>query len=65
MLILTRRIGDVLRIGDDIRIVVLGINGNQVKLGTTAPQSIAVHRQEIYDRMATEKSRYRRRRRDD
>lgn len=51
MLILTRKIGEVLLVGDDVEITVLSIRGNQVKLGVNAPKEIAVHRQEIYERI--------------
>ena len=51
MLILTRKIGESLIIGDDIEITVLSVRGNQVKLGVNAPKEIAVHRQEIYERI--------------
>ena len=51
MLILTRKIGESLIIGDDVEITVLSIRGNQVKLGVNAPKEIAVHRQEIYERI--------------
>lgn len=51
MLILTRKIGEVLLIGDDVEITVLSIRGNQVKLGVNAPKEISVHRQEIYERI--------------
>lgn len=50
MLTLTRRIGESLTIGDDVTVTVLGIMGNQVRLGTEAPRSVEVHRQEIYER---------------
>ena len=49
MLILTRKIGESLIIGDDVEITVLSVRGNQVKLGVNAPKEIAVHRQEIYE----------------
>ena len=51
MLVLRCRIGERFCIGDDIRIVVLGVNGNQVRLGIDAPKHIAVHREEIYRRI--------------
>ena len=51
MLILTRKIGESFIIGDDVEITVLSVRGNQVKLGVNAPKEIAVHRQEIYERI--------------
>lgn len=51
MLILTRRIGETIRINDDISVTVLAVNGQQVRLGIDAPEGVAVHRQEIYDRI--------------
>lgn len=51
MLILTRKIGESLIIGDDVEVTVLSVRGNQVKLGVNAPKEIAVHRQEIYERI--------------
>ncbi|MBI6944378.1 carbon storage regulator CsrA [Pseudomonas putida] len=51
MLILTRRIGETIRINDDISVTVLGVNGMQVRLGIAAPEGVAVHRQEIYERI--------------
>lgn len=51
MLILTRRIGETLMIGDDVTITVLGIKGSQVRLGTDAPKEVQVHREEIYRRI--------------
>ncbi|MHB8921610.1 MAG: carbon storage regulator CsrA [Halothiobacillus sp.] len=54
MLILTRRIGEVLRVGDDVSITVLGIKGNQVRIGIDAPKDVSVHREEIYHRIKNE-----------
>ena len=51
MLILTRRAGESLMIGEDVSITVLGIKGNQVRIGIDAPKEVAVHREEIYDRI--------------
>ncbi|HBE91731.1 MAG TPA: carbon storage regulator [Gammaproteobacteria bacterium] len=54
MLILTRRIGETLNIGDDIQVTVLGIKGNQIRLGINAPKDVPVHREEIYERIRHE-----------
>lgn len=56
MLILTRRIGETLNIGDDITVTVLAVNGQQVRLGVNAPKDVAIHREEIYIRIQAEKS---------
>lgn len=56
MLILTRRIGETLMVGDDVTVTVLGIKGNQVRLGVNAPKDVAVHREEIYQRIKQEQA---------
>lgn len=55
MLILTRRVGETLMIGDDITVTVLGVKGNQVRVGINAHRDVAVHREEIYERIKREK----------
>ncbi len=54
MLILTRKVGQTIRIGDDVQIAVVGIKGNQVRIGVTAPTNVPVHREEIYERIQKE-----------
>jgi len=54
MLILTRRVGETLMIGDEVTVTVLGVKGNQVRIGVNAPKNVAVHREEIYDRIKQE-----------
>ena len=55
MLILTRRVGETVMIGDDVAVTVLGVKGNQVRIGVTAPRTVSVHREEIYERIQKER----------
>ena len=55
MLILTRKIGETLMIGDDVKVSILGIKGNQIRVGIHAPKSVSVHREEIYNKIQKEK----------
>lgn len=54
MLILTRRVGETVMIGDNVTVTVLGVKGNQVRIGVNAPKDVAVHREEIYERIRQE-----------
>jgi carbon storage regulator len=56
MLILTRRVGETLMIGDDVSVTVLEVKGNQVRIGINAPKDVSVHREEIYQRIQSEKN---------
>ena len=56
MLLLTRRIGETLMIGDDITVTVLGVKGNQVRIGVNAPKDVSIHREEIYRKIQLEKT---------
>ncbi len=55
MLILTRRVGETLMVGDEVTVTVLGVKGNQVRIGVNAPKTVAVHREEIYQRIQKER----------
>jgi carbon storage regulator len=55
MLILTRRVGESLMIGDEVSVAVLGVKGNQVRIGVNAPKDVSVHREEIYERIQQER----------
>ena len=54
MLILTRRVGETVMIGNEVTVTVLGVKGNQVRIGVNAPKDVAVHREEIYERIKRE-----------
>ena len=54
MLVLTRRVGETLMIGDEVTVTVLAVKGNQVRIGTNAPREVPVHREEIYERIKAE-----------
>lgn len=56
MLILTRKVGESLMISDDMKVTVLGIKGNQIRIGVTAPREVGVHREEIYNRILRERA---------
>ena len=56
MLILTRRVGEAVMIGNEVTVTVLGVKGNQVRLGVNAPKDVAVHREEIYERIKREEN---------
>lgn len=56
MLILTRRVGEELKIGDDVSVIILGVKGNQIRIGINAPKDVSVHRVEIYNKIQDEKN---------
>ena len=56
MLILTRRVGETVMIGEDVTVTVLGVKGNQVRIGVNAPREVAVHREEIFERIKREEA---------
>jgi len=55
VLILTRKIGEALKVGEDVTVTVMAVKGNQVRIGIDAPKDVAVHREEVYDRMQDER----------
>lgn len=55
MLILTRKVGETLMVGEDVTVTVMAVKGNQVRIGINAPKEVAVHREEVYDRVKAEK----------
>jgi carbon storage regulator len=55
MLILTRKVGETLMVGEDVTVTVMAVNGNQVRIGINAPKDVEVHREEVYDRIKIEK----------
>lgn len=57
MLVLSRKIGEILMVGNDIQIAVLGVNGNQIRLGITAPRDVSIHREEVYKKIQAEGAR--------
>ena len=61
MLILTRRVGEAVKIGDEVTVTILGVKGSQVRIGIDAPKTVSVHREEIFDRIKGEKARFNRR----
>jgi carbon storage regulator len=56
MLILTRRVGESIKVGEEITVTVLGVKGNQVRIGITAPRTVEVHREEVYERIVAERA---------
>jgi len=56
VLILTRRVGDSLKIGDDVTVTVLSVKGNQIRIGISAPKDVAVHREEIFEKVQQEQA---------
>jgi carbon storage regulator len=56
MLILTRRVGETIMVGADVKVTVLNVNGNQVRVGVSAPKDVAVHREEVFERIKAEEA---------